>query len=125
MMISVFEIPVNVISELNWRGHRMERHRRLKKHKDSAYGAILMQARHFFQYGKWDKTVTAHITLIRVKGPRQRDFDGDNLQASMKGVRDGIAMALHIDDGSKRLAWEYRQEKGGKPGVRVEIRENI
>jgi hypothetical protein len=38
-------------------------------------------------------------------------LDGDNLQRSLKHVRDGVADFIGIDDGSKLLDWQYAQEK--------------
>ena len=43
----------------------------------------------------------------------KRKLDSDNLAASAKFVRDGIADALGIDDGDDEMAtWLYRQEPG-------------
>jgi hypothetical protein len=60
------------------------------------------------------------VTLTRIA---PRPLDTDNLARSFKAVRDGIADALGIDDGSKRLTWNYAQEKGPpkKYAVRIEI----
>ena len=50
------------------------------------------------------------ITITR-RGKRK--LDSDNLAASAKFVRDGIADALGIDDGDEDIAlWYYRQERG-------------
>lgn len=51
-------------------------------------------------------------------------LDGDGLQAALKSVRDGVADALHVDDGSQAVKWEYAQRKckRGEFGVEVEIR---
>lgn len=51
-------------------------------------------------------------------------MDSDNLQATLKGVRDGVQDWLGIDDGSDLLSWEYEQEKGprGYHAVRIEVR---
>lgn len=60
------------------------------------------------------------INLTRVA---PRSLDTDNLARSFKAIRDGVADALEIDDGSKRLTWNYAQEKGPpkKYAVRIEI----
>ena len=43
----------------------------------------------------------------------KRKLDSDNLAASAKFVRDGVADALGIDDGDDSLAtWHYMQEPG-------------
>ena len=59
------------------------------------------------------------ITITRI-GPRT--FDGDNLQAAAKHVRDGIADALGIDDKERKGAveWIYSQKKGDS-GVAVKV----
>ena len=117
----VFEIPIKVISEMNWRGHWASRARRLKNQKGIAYGCCQKE----IGYKPKDNELPGrfHVTLTRLKGYRERDFDGDNLQGAFKAVRDGIAMYLGIDDGSDDIDWEYRQEKGKAAGVRVEIEE--
>ena len=63
------------------------------------------------------------LTLTRIA---PRPLDSDNLARSLKAIRDGIADALKIDDGSKRLTWNYGQEKGlpKKYAVRIEIQMN-
>lgn len=60
------------------------------------------------------------VTLIRQSTTAQR-MDGDGLQAAMKPIRDGIADALGIDDGSDRIEWKYEQEKTGEYAVEVKI----
>lgn len=63
---------------------------------------------------------TVAITLTRIA---PRALDTDNLASGLKAIRDGVADALGVDDGSSRIQWRYAQERG-KPGeyaVRVEI----
>jgi hypothetical protein len=50
-----------------------------------------------------------------------RGLDDDNLAASFKGVQDGIAWALGIDD--RKIKWTYEQRSEGtrKYAVKVEI----
>jgi len=48
--------------------------------------------------------------------------DDDNLPSAFKAVRDGIAEALSIDDGSDRYVWSYGQrriKRGEVPGFEV------
>ena len=79
------------------------------------------------QYRKnWrdDLLGTYVITLTRIA---PRPLDSDNLARSFKAIRDGIADALEINDGSKRLTWNYEQRKGSKPkqyAVQIEIQTN-
>lgn len=58
------------------------------------------------------------ISLTRVG---RRMLDDDNLQAAFKHVRDGVADALGIDDGDKRLTWVYSQRTGKEYAVEIEI----
>lgn len=61
------------------------------------------------------------VRLIRTK-PRGGPMDGDGLAASLKSVRDGVALALGIDDGdTARVRFDYAEERG-EWGVRVEVR---
>ena len=57
------------------------------------------------------------VELVRVS---PRKLDSDNLQGALKAVRDGVADALGLDDGSARYRWEYSQLKG-QPSVSVTI----
>jgi hypothetical protein len=68
----------------------------------------------------WEENGKHTITLTRIA---PRPLDTDNLARSFKAIRDGIADALGIDDGSKRLTWNYTQEKGPpkRYAARIEI----
>lgn len=57
------------------------------------------------------------ITITRI-GPRK--LDDDNLASACKYVRDQIAAAVGLDDGSDQFTWRYKQQTG-KYGVEVEI----
>jgi hypothetical protein len=59
------------------------------------------------------------ISLIRYGA---RELDSDNLSGSLKPLRDGISATIGIDDGDKRLIWQYSQiTTKGHPGVMVTI----
>ncbi len=46
----------------------------------------------------------------------------DNLPSAFKGVRDGIAKSIGLDDGDRRFRWQYRQvETAGEEGTLVTI----
>ncbi len=49
------------------------------------------------------------VTIVRI-GPRK--LDGDNLQSACKYVRDEIARAVGVDDGSDIYTWIYDQRIG-------------
>lgn len=57
------------------------------------------------------------VTLTRI-GPRELDFV--NLCASLKAVQDGVASRLKVDDASRLVQWEFRQELG-EYAVRIRI----
>lgn len=65
-----------------------------------------------------NKISSATITITRIG---KRKMDSDNLASSAKGVRDGIADALGIDDGDERLTWVYAQRTEKRYGVSVLI----
>ncbi len=114
-----FEIPVKIISEPNWRGHWAEKYKRTREQKGIVYANCLKA----LGCKPKDEPLKGEyiITLTRLQGYRERNFDGDNLQGAFKAVRDGISMYTGIDDGDRRVTWEYSQEKSEKPGVRVFI----
>jgi hypothetical protein len=60
--------------------------------------------------------------FVRITRISSGTLDDDNLRRAMKHVRDTIAAALGVDDGSPRVAWDYRQEKErGFLGAVVEV----
>ena len=70
------------------------------------------------------ETITGKLRLpLRITMTRQgpRRLDDDNLAVALKHVRDGVADALGVDDGDRRLAWRCRQERCREYAVRIEI----
>ncbi len=60
------------------------------------------------------------VSLVRYAHGRQ--LDTDNLVGGFKPLRDAIAASLGIDDGDKRIRWEYGQaETRGAEGTVVKI----
>jgi hypothetical protein len=59
------------------------------------------------------------VTLTRLAP--SSGLDDDNLRASFKSVRDGIADALGIDDRNPLVTWAYGQERAKSYGVRIEM----
>lgn len=112
-MINVL-LPIRTWSEANLRIHWGKRARRAKKQRQAA--------RLFVRAARPALPATGAIavTLTRIA---PRVLDTDNLASGLKAVRDGVADALGVNDGSSRIEWRYAQEKG-KPreyAVRVEI----
>jgi len=107
-------LPVRTRSEANLRGHWGKRARRAKKQREAA--RLLIRAARI----AIPKSGSVAITLTRIA---PRALDTDNLASGLKAVRDGVADALGVDDGSARIEWRYAQERG-KPGeyaVKVQI----
>lgn len=105
-----FTIPVRTISEANGREHFRVKAKRAKEQRAMAR----MFAGQWSPFPKPPLVIT--ITRIGVRG-----LDDDNLASSQKAVRDGIADALGIDDGDKRLSWRYEQRKGKPKEYAVEV----
>lgn len=103
-------IPLRASGSQNAREHHFAKARRVKKERDRA---MLFTA-------KLPALVEPAllVTLTRV-GPR--GVDGDNLQASLKSVRDGVARRLKVDDASPLVRWAYEQERG-EYAVKVAVR---
>lgn len=59
--------------------------------------------------------------VIFITSSRRGVIDDDNLAGACKAIRDEIATQLGLDDGDARLHWRYKQEKGQRWGVRVEL----
>lgn len=116
-----FEVPVRLVSLLNAREHHMARARRAKTQRTAAH--TIARAR---VSGLVDTNLLLTVTITRIA---PRELDDDNLAGSAKHVRDGIADALGIDDGDKRIQWRYEQAKFTGPhrggyscAVRIETR---
>ncbi len=95
-----FEIPVRTESTMNLREHWAVKAKRAKHHRRIASVVASVVP--------WPKE-NVEITLTRIA---PRTMDGDNLAASLKNVRDGIADAMNRNDGDKSIKWVYGQERG-------------
>ena len=95
------KIPIRTYSALNERIHWAKRARRTKQEREVAY----LFAANTFRGINFPMTVK----LTRV-APRM--LDDDNLRGALKGIRDGIADRLGIDDREPCVTWEYGQCKG-------------
>jgi len=108
-------LPIRTVSAMNTREHWAKRARRVKEQRNTT---ALVVAGHI-AHAKGTLPGRLVVTLTRI-GIRQ-GLDGDNLQASMKAIRDGVADALGIDDGSDRIEWRYAQRRGAAWGVEISI----
>ena len=111
-MITV-DIPIRTARGLNSREHHFVRHARNRKEKE-AVGWYLRQ--------RQKPHTPCVILLIRI-APSE-GLDDDNLQGSLKAVRDAVAEWLGVDDKLRHVvAYEYLQERGPEWGVRIEWKE--
>ena len=94
-------VPLRLPSVMNCREHWAAKARRIKKHRRDAWLAMKSLG------SPPPAPLTITITRIGTKS-----LDTDNLAASAKGIRDGIADWLDIDDGDERLDWRYEQRRG-------------
>lgn len=101
------ELPLTLPSVANLREHHHAKARRVKMHRDAAWSAMRLR-----QFPR-----PAVVRIVRV-APRL--LDSDNLASCAKGVRDGIADAMGIDDRDPCVAWVVDQEKG-KAKVVIEV----
>lgn len=105
--------PSRTVSEVNTREHWTKRAARAKSLRDMAYICTWKDA--------LAKPHASAIVLLTRYGPRT--LDDDNLRSALKPIRDGVADAFKIDDGSEFYTWQYAQvkTKRGQYGVRIEI----
>jgi hypothetical protein len=103
------EIPIRTISEMNGRGHWASKARRAKLHRQAAWLCLAAKVR---------PPLPCIVTLTRIA---PRALDGDNLQASLKACRDGVADWLKVDDRDHRVSWCYQQHRGAPNQYAVEV----
>lgn len=104
------EIPLKTVSGMNAREHHMTRARRVKAERAAtAWALVTLKA----------PAVPCTVNLTRLAP--SNGLDSDNLQSSMKGVRDQIAVWLGIDDKDPRVEWKYSQGRESAYGVVVEV----
>lgn len=120
-----FAIPVKTISESNRRCHWSERAKRVSAQRKAA-GIYTYQA------AMWTagfrclpkqvigRSPTGRLT-IHMTRVSPGILDDDNLRSALKGVRDGIATSLGVDDGHDSLRWEYAQRRGKQEEYAVEV----
>lgn len=99
------EFPLRTESTLNKREHWAVRAKRAKAHREAG-----------FFCAPQGFALPCRITLTRIA---PRALDCDNLAASFKSVRDGIADRLGVNDRDPRITWAYAQERGKPKEYRV------
>ena len=109
------DLPVKIESEMNRRDHGVNRNKRFKAQKEAVYYTLLPFRPTLAIIAKGEAIA---VTFTRL-GPRQ--LDDDNLASGFKACRDQVATMLGINDGSKRIKFEYAQEKSRTYSARVAI----
>ena len=100
---SQVSIPLRTGPGMNIREHHFERARRVKRERIATAWAL--QATR--QLSK--PLLPVLVTLTRC-GP-SRGLDDDNLEGSLKGVRDAVAEWLLVDDADPRIRFAYTQRR--------------
>lgn len=111
----VVTVPLRTVSESNTHTHWRGRQRRARIQRHSVWAML------YATYGPappWPPGGWC-CTLVRI-APRQ--LDSDNLQGSLKHVRDSVATDYFgTDDRTSRLSWHYDQRRGTPNEYAVEI----
>lgn len=104
-------LPLRIESVANQREHWAAKAKRAKTQRRAAIVIAKQQL----------PSLPCVVTLTRIA---PRTLDGDNLQSAFKGLRDGVADRLGVDDKDPRVTWLYAQEPG-KPkeyAARIDIK---
>ena len=109
-------LPIHTVSESNVHTHWRKRHHRAKTQRTAMYYRCLATWR-------TPPALPLRITLTRIA---PRALDDDNLAASCKALRDGVAdwLAGAYGTGNDRqegLRWHYAQRKGMPHEYAVEV----
>lgn len=107
-------IPVRTQSESNLREHWRSRSRRTAAHRQAAQLCVQSALNALPPWNELRQAIQSRHKRITLRLTRiaPRTLDPGNLEASFKACQDGIADALGIDDGSRRLTWCYAQCQG-------------
>jgi hypothetical protein len=105
-------LPIQTVSEANIREHWSVKANRARMQRQFTKITLGPHFRKIMVTGRFT------ITLVRVGA---RPLDSDNLARSFKAIRDGVADAIGIDDGSALLTWKYNQVKGKPKEYAVKI----
>lgn len=102
-------LPLRLVSEANRRDHWRVVRKRLGEHKSITHmrlAGIISTIRFLIES---PEQALVKVTLTRIG---LRRLDTDNLAGACKGVRDGVALALGVDDADPRITWVYEQRTG-------------
>jgi hypothetical protein len=110
-------VPIKTISVANSREHWSRRQKRVKAERDATYWCLI-------QDGNPQRYELSKLPLevgLKRTTPNMRRMDGDNLQSSMKAIRDAVCAWLGRDDADPTIHWVYTQDSGST-GVEIVIR---
>jgi hypothetical protein len=113
-----FTLPLHLPSVANLREHWAKRSKRAKVHRLWGFCASRRAQTEAAWPWPWQDDFESLEVTIRRVAPRA--LDDDNAASAAKGLRDGIADALGVDDRDPRVTWRYEQRKGPSC-VEVEI----
>lgn len=115
------EIPLELYSQNVLR--RRFRNRFAYKRLREGYGWVLKALRVADELGKARPEMEARaVTIIRLLGPRKKEFDPGNLVGGAKPLVDElVACGVLIDDSAKWAAVSYAQERSENTGTRIEV----
>jgi hypothetical protein len=100
---AIMWLPIATVSETNDHSHYRNRMARAESHR-TVTNIALKQLRDAGQLPPFP----VRVTFSRVS---QRPLDwGDNLNSSMKFIRDAIAKEYGVNDGDRRWEWDYDQD---------------
>lgn len=110
--MTTIEIPIRTWNTANCRWHWAKRAKYAKQCRLAAFTSARAAGVRSAPEGRFT------VRLVRI-GKRRMDSDG--LAISFKGVRDGLAVAMGIDDGDERINWQYDQQIGKAYSVSITI----
>lgn len=109
-MIAIL-IPLKTISTANARLNRFKLAAMTKAQRSTTRNALMSAA-------PMPPAPPITVVITRI-GPKK--MDSDNLAISQKGVRDGVADWLGVDDGDQGIQWVYEQRAGGPKVYAIEV----
>lgn len=117
-VVARIELPIRVRPETNVRMHWAQRAKIASGQRSATKTATLIAMPDDILNGIVSGALDVCVVLVRYgKGM----LDDDNLATAFKHVRDGVADALGLDDGSPRYMWEYMQVRWQEYKVEIEI----
>lgn len=96
----IVELQVRTVSEANSRGW----HGKMKRAAEQRWLTWLHLSRLELP------RLPAAVRLVRLRPPRGRPLDSDNLASALKAIRDGVADAYGVDDASPLYRWSVEQQ---------------